>query len=61
MTRIRTEEGFSICQTPIEGYNVETAGACIMSPSTREMWALWGRPSDNEYEHFTVGAKLTQI
>jgi isopenicillin-N N-acyltransferase like protein len=60
MSRIRTEEGFSICQTPIEGYDVETSGACIMSPSTREMWALWGRPSDEEYERFTVGANVPQ-
>ncbi|GAB4108036.1 MAG: C45 family autoproteolytic acyltransferase/hydolase [Phycisphaeraceae bacterium] len=53
MTRIQTEVGFSICQTPIPGYDVETAGACIMCPTTREMWAVWGQPTDNEYEHFT--------
>ena len=57
MTRIRTEEGFSICQSPIEGYNVETAGAVIMCPTTKEMWALWGRPSENEYERFMPGEK----
>ena len=60
LTRIRTEEGFSVCQSPIEGYDVETAGACIMSPSTRELWALWGRPSEEEYEHFAVGKKFAQ-
>lgn len=57
LTRIRTEEGFSICQSPIQGYEVETAGAVIMSPTTKEMWALWGRPSENEYEKFTPGQK----
>lgn len=60
MTRIRTEEGFSICQSPIEGYEVETAGAAIMCPTTREMWALWGRPSENEYEKFTPGGELAE-
>ncbi len=57
MTRIRNEDGFSICQTPVEGYNVETSGACIMSPATREMWALWGLPSEGEFERFVPGAK----
>ncbi|MEZ6193112.1 MAG: C45 family peptidase [Phycisphaerales bacterium] len=59
MTRIRTEEGFSICQSPIAGYEVETAGAVIMCPTTKEMWALWGRPSENEYERFVPGGKMT--
>ena len=60
MTRIHTEEGFSICQSPIEGYEVETAGAVIMCPTTREMWALWGRPSENEYEKFMPGKELAE-
>jgi len=58
MTRIRTGEGFSICQSPVEGYDVETAGAVIMCPTTRQMWALWGRPSENEYERFAPGYKM---
>jgi isopenicillin-N N-acyltransferase-like protein len=60
MTRIQTEEGFSICQTPVEGYAVETSGACIMSPSTREMWAVWGKPTENEFERFVPGGKLAR-
>lgn len=59
MTRVRTEEGFSICQSPVEGYHVETAGAVIMCPTTKQMWALWGRPSENEYEAFSPGGELT--
>ncbi len=59
-TRIRKDEGFSICQSPVEGYDVETSGAVIMSPHTGEMWALWGRPSENEFERFTPGKKLAQ-
>ena len=55
MTRLREGDGFSVCQTPVEGYDVESSGACVMSPGTREMWAVWGLPSDNEYERFIPG------
>lgn len=55
MTRLRRAEGFSVCQTPVAGYDVETSGACVMSPAIREMWALWGLPSENDYERFTPG------
>lgn len=33
---------------------VETCGAAIMRPATREMWAVWGLPTGNDYERFVV-------
>jgi isopenicillin-N N-acyltransferase like protein len=33
---------------------VETCGAAIMRPATREFWAVWGLPVENEYERFVV-------
>ncbi|MEZ4555910.1 MAG: hypothetical protein R2854_05560 [Caldilineaceae bacterium] len=36
------------------GYDVESSGACIMSPSTGELWAVWGNPCSNDYERFAV-------
>lgn len=35
-------------------WHVATCGAAIMRPRTRELWAVWGLPSDNEYERFVV-------
>jgi isopenicillin-N N-acyltransferase-like protein len=37
-------------------YHVESSGAVVMRPKTREMWAVWGVPADHEYERFRVGA-----
>jgi isopenicillin-N N-acyltransferase like protein len=55
LTRLQQGDGFSVCQTPVRGYEVESSGACVMSPSTRELWAVWGLPSENEYQRFTPG------
>ncbi len=33
---------------------VESCGAAIMRPATGDFWALWGRPAENEYEHFRL-------
>jgi isopenicillin-N N-acyltransferase-like protein len=54
MTRYHDEGEMSICAHAHPEYDVESSGACIMSPETREMWALWGLPCQNEYEHFAV-------
>jgi isopenicillin-N N-acyltransferase like protein len=43
-----------ICVHPEEPFYVESCGAAIMRPATREFWAVWGRPCENEFEHFTV-------
>ncbi|NND84165.1 MAG: hypothetical protein HKN46_03355 [Acidimicrobiia bacterium] len=46
----------SICRHPVAPWNYETSGAVVMRPETREMWACWGLPSENEFEYFTVGS-----
>ena len=43
-----------ICVTPKPPFNVESCGGAVMSPATGDFWAVWGLPSDNEYEHFTI-------
>jgi hypothetical protein len=27
-----------------------------MQPATREFWAVWGLPSENEFEHFSFAS-----
>ncbi len=44
-----------ICRRPEPPYHVESSGAVVMRPSTRELWAVWGVPADHDYEHFRVG------
>lgn len=52
-----TRDERSICRHPEPPYSYESCGAAIMRPRTREMWACWGVPSENEYERFDlVGA-----
>jgi len=41
-------------QIPKPPMHIDTCGAAIMRPATGDFWAVWGQPSDNEYEHFTV-------
>lgn len=43
-----------ICQTSAPPMHIESCGAAIMRPKTGDFWAVWGRPAENEYEHFTV-------
>jgi isopenicillin-N N-acyltransferase-like protein len=54
LTRYHEESGLSVCAHAQPGYNVESSGACIMSPTTRELWAVWGNPCQNAYEAFRV-------
>ena len=44
----------SICRVSAPPYYIQTCGAAIMRPATGEMWAVWGVPSENEYEKFTI-------
>ncbi len=46
-----TRDSEAICQVPAEPYNVESSGAAIMRPKTLDFWAVWGRPSHNDYQH----------
>jgi isopenicillin-N N-acyltransferase-like protein len=58
MTRLHEDDAMSICAHARPDYDIETSGACIMAPETREMWAVWGPPCENEYEHFLVGESV---
>lgn len=60
LTRYHAGDGLSVCAHAQPGYDVESSGACIMSSSTRELWAVWGNPCQNAYEAFRVGATSTQ-
>jgi isopenicillin-N N-acyltransferase like protein len=53
MALTRDEE--AICERPEPPYAVMSCGATVMRPRTGELWAVWGLPVENEYEHFTVG------
>ncbi len=55
LTRYHEGDALSVCAHVQPGYDVESSGACIMSPSTRELWAVWGNPCQNAYEAFQVG------
>ena len=47
-----TRDERSICRHPEPPFDYESCGAAIMRPATREMWACWGVPSENDYEPF---------
>jgi isopenicillin-N N-acyltransferase like protein len=53
MDLTRDEE--AICERPEPPYDVMSCGATVMRPRTGDLWAVWGLPAENEYEHFTVG------
>ena len=55
LTRYAEEGQMSICAYARPDYDVETSGACIMSPETGQLWALWGTPRENEYFGYQVG------
>lgn len=50
MALLRDER--SICRRPEPPFSYESSGAVVMRPRTGDLWACWGVPSDNEFEHF---------
>ena len=44
----------AICRISEPPYHVESCGAAIMRPATGDFWAVWGVPTKNEYEHFSL-------
>jgi isopenicillin-N N-acyltransferase like protein len=44
----------SICRRPEPPFEYESSGAVIMRPGTGDLWACWGVPSDNTFQHFAV-------
>jgi len=49
-----TRDERSICRHPEPPYSYESCGAAIMRPRTRELWACWGVPSENDFERFDL-------
>lgn len=54
LTRDRNGERFSICSHAEAPFFSETCCAAVMRPATRELWGVWGLPTENDYEHFTL-------
>lgn len=48
-----TADSANICHRGVAPRFVGTCGAVVMRPSTRELWAVKGRPSESGYEQFT--------
>lgn len=44
-----------ICRRSAPPFHLETSGAVITRPATRELWAVWGLPTESEYERVVVG------
>ena len=51
-----TRDPRSICQRAKPPYHIESSGAAIMRPAAGELWAVWGLPSENRYDHFKFDA-----
>lgn len=49
-----TRDQEAICVTAKPPTHVETCGAAIMRPATGDFWAVWGLPTENEYEHHVI-------
>ncbi|MDA0245786.1 MAG: C45 family autoproteolytic acyltransferase/hydrolase [Chloroflexi bacterium] len=49
-----TRDPEAICVRSKPPLGIETCGAAIMRPKTGDFWAVWGLPSENEYEHFKL-------
>jgi isopenicillin-N N-acyltransferase-like protein len=47
-----TRDPVAICHRSQPPFHIESSGAAIMRPATGELWAVWGLPSENEYEAF---------
>lgn len=43
-----------VCRRSEPPYHVESSGAVIMRPASRELWAVWGVPQDRPYTRFEV-------
>lgn len=51
-----TRDEEAICQIAYDPYHVESCGAAIMRPKTKDFWAVWGLPREHEYEHMSLEA-----
>lgn len=44
----------TICVSSSPPFHIETCGAALMRPTTGDLWAVWGKPSQHPFEHFTL-------
>jgi isopenicillin-N N-acyltransferase-like protein len=51
-----TRDSEAICQRSRPPFHIESSGAMIMRPASGELWAVWGLPSENEYERFDLSS-----
>jgi isopenicillin-N N-acyltransferase-like protein len=51
-----TRDPEAICYRPSAPRFIETCGAAIMRPGSRDFWAVWGLPSENDYQRFSLSA-----
>lgn len=51
-----TREPDAICQVASPPYHIESSGAALMRPKTKDFWAVWGLPSHNDYQHLPFHA-----
>ncbi|MGI8517568.1 MAG: C45 family autoproteolytic acyltransferase/hydrolase [Acidimicrobiia bacterium] len=47
-----TRDPEAICRRSEPPHHTESAGAVIMRPRSKQMWASWGLPSENDFEEF---------
>lgn len=47
-------EPTAICRRSAPPWHVESSGAVVARPDTRELWAVWGVPADHPFERFVV-------
>jgi isopenicillin-N N-acyltransferase-like protein len=48
-------EPSAVCRRSAPPWHVESSGAVVARPDTRELWAVWGIPADHAFERFMVG------
>ena len=46
----------AVCQVAVDPYRVESSGAVVMRPKTKDFWAVWGLPAMNEFQHVELPA-----
>ena len=49
-----TRDPDAICVRAKPPMHIESCGAAIMQPKSGTFWAVWGLPSENEYEQFDL-------
>lgn len=54
LTRNRDDGAYSVCSMSEPPFYSETCAAVVMRPATRDFWAVWGLPNQNEFERFSL-------